>query len=254
MFGGHTVKPRSSRACEAPDSRLYWLTNGAASVKTRLIGKLIAPWLSGEELPVPVARAGYGVKLFFHHAETVHLRLPVSFAAALCIALTAHAGTEEPGIDDIVRLPGNGLIKAGELSRLDGTARLVPGGGLIASFDSDEDGYVSAEELTQGIRAAFAAADANEDGRLTALEQQAWAESLPTRDDTLANPVRFDPNLDRIVTFEEFDMVIRQMAAPFQDEQGRVPISRLKAPEPRPERPSRNPLSASPARSSDTQR
>ena len=32
---------------------------------------------------------------------------------------------------------------------------------------------------------------------LQMLEQQAWARSLPTRDNSLANPVRFDPNLDR---------------------------------------------------------
>ena len=182
------------------------------------------------------------------------MRLLISLASAILFVLSAQAGTEEPAMDDIVRLPGNGLIKAGELSRLDGTARLVPGGGLIASFDTNEDGHVSADELTSGIRAAFASADANEDGRLTALEQQAWAESLPTRDDTLANPVRFDPNLDRVVTFEEFDMVIRQMAAPFQDENGHVPISRLKAADPRPERPSRGPDSASPGRGPGSQR
>ncbi len=176
------------------------------------------------------------------------MRLFISCAAALALGLCAFAGADDRGDDEIVRLPSTGLVKAGELSRLDGTARLVPGGGLIASFDADEDGYVSADELTGGIRAAFAAADANEDGHLTALEQQAWAESLPTRDDTLANPVRFDPNLDRIVTFEEFDMVIRQLAAPFQDELGGILIARLKATEPRPERAERNLLSSAPPR------
>ncbi|MFN3293565.1 MAG: isoaspartyl peptidase/L-asparaginase, partial [Gemmobacter sp.] len=46
--------------------------------------------------------------------------------------------------------------------------------------------------------------------------------SFPVRDDTLANPVRFDPNLDRIVTYEEFYTVILQLAAPYQDGAGNI--------------------------------
>ncbi len=60
--------------------------------------------------------------------------------------------------------------------------------------------------------------------------------SLPTLDDTLSNPVRFDPNLDRLVTFEEFRDVISKLAANYQDANGSIGIARLSAPEPRPER------------------
>ena len=125
--------------------------------------------------------------------------------------------------DGIVRLPARGELKDGQaiaLSELmEGERprgeRLVPGGGLLMSFDTDRDGVVSDDELDAGIAAQYAAADANGDQRLTPLEQTDWAGALPTRDDSLANPVRFDPNLDRVVTIEEFDQVIRQLAAAY---------------------------------------
>ncbi|PKP83197.1 MAG: hypothetical protein CVT79_02695 [Alphaproteobacteria bacterium HGW-Alphaproteobacteria-18] len=109
--------------------------------------------------------------------------------------------------------------------------RLVPGGVLIVSFDANGDGIITQEELREGIAAAFALADANGDGELTALEQQAWAANMPVRDDTLANPVRFDPNLDRIVTYEEFYTVVLQLAASYQDASGNVSVASLAAPE-----------------------
>jgi Icc-related predicted phosphoesterase len=73
-------------------------------------------------------------------------------------------------------------------------------------------GVITVAEREAGILAAFESADADKNGALTAFEQQAWAESLPTHDDSLANPVRFDPNLDRRVSFEEFRAVIRSVA------------------------------------------
>lgn len=156
-------------------------------------------------------------------------------SALLLATLPAVAQAEGDG-DDIVRLPGQGLVKPDGLPAELKLERLVPGGGLIASFDTNGDGRVSALELKDGIRAAFTAADANEDGQLSALEQIDWAESLPTRDDTLANPVRFDPNLDRVVTFEEFAAVINQLAGNYQDADASIDIARLSAPEPKAER------------------
>lgn len=148
----------------------------------------------------------------------------------------AEAGLEDV-VDDLVRLPGQ---PAGRPDKRGGAMpeRLVPGGVLIASFDTNGDGVISQDELREGIAAAFAEADANGDGQLTALEQQAWAANLPARDDTLANPVRFDPNLDRIVTYEEFYGVIIQLAATYQDSAGEVTLASLVAPD-KPERPER---------------
>lgn len=159
-------------------------------------------------------------------------RLLACLAVALALpflAAASDAGTTET--DDIVRLPGEAARPDDGRVPLPRGMRYVPAGGLFASFDADGDGFVTREELRSGIRAAFDEADANEDGHLSALEQQAWAASLPVRDDTLANPVRFDPNLDRIVTFEEFEMVLLQLAENYQDDQGRIEVKGLLIPE-----------------------
>ncbi len=166
--------------------------------------------------------------------------LPVSAQASESVPAAADDG------EDLVRLPGQGLVKADSGPAQRNLGRLVPGGGLIASFDTDNDGRISAEELAEGTRAAFELADANGDGQLVALEQLDWAASLPTRDDTLSNPVRFDPNLDRVVTFEEFHAVIAQLAANYQDEHGTIEMARLSAPEPKPERGDRRPPGENP--------
>ena len=157
-------------------------------------------------------------------------------------ASDAEAEADAFDADDIVRLPGQLTARPDKIHLPGGDPdkpkRLVPGGVLIVSFDTNGDGIISPEELNTGITAAFAQADANGDGQLTALEQQAWAASLPVRDDTLANPVRFDPNLDRIVTFEEFRGVIYQLAATYQDSAGEIAVASLTAPD-KPEREDR---------------
>ena len=131
-------------------------------------------------------------------------------------AIEASAAAAED--DTLVRLPGTGEVKS-EITREKLQAdKLKPGGGLLASFDADEDGRVTRAELEAGIEAAFKAADTKEDGWLTAFEQQDWANSLPTRDDSLTNPVRFDPNLDRRVTFAEFSSVITNLWADYREE------------------------------------
>lgn len=168
--------------------------------------------------------------------------LIASLALSLALPLTAGAsGDEADGteIDEIVRLPGQQAGQPDKIALRGGKAeRLVPGGVLIASFDADANGVISKDELSQGIAEAYALADANGDGELTALEQQAWAANMPVRDDTLANPVRFDPNLDRIVTYEEFYAVIQQLAASYQDGAGDITLASLIAPE-RPEKEDR---------------
>jgi len=162
--------------------------------------------------------------------------LPPLLLSALLLAAPPVSAQAEDNGDELVRLPGQGLVKPDTAPAQRNIGRLVPGGGLFASFDADDDGVISAAELKAGTRAAFLLADRNGDRQLVALEQQDWAAGLPTLDDTLSNPVRFDPNLDRVVTFEEFRDVITKLAANYQDASGSIEIARLSAPDPRPDR------------------
>ena len=147
------------------------------------------------------------------------------------LAFSAHAQVDD---DELVRLPGQGEVRDAKLREKVRVDKLKPGGGLFISFDTDENGRISDDEINAGIPAAFEAADKNADGYLTALEQQDWAASLPTRDDSLANPFRFDPNLDRRVDLEEFTLVINNLGADYADEaSGDIIVADLKAPRPR---------------------
>ena len=133
--------------------------------------------------------------------------------------------------EELVRLPGKGELRTPEQAATDRPVMLKPGSGLFMTFDSDTNGAISAMEIEAGIPVAFKRADRNGDGYLTALEQRAWADSLPTRDDSLANPVRFDPNLDRRVSLEEFDLVINNLARDFrEDGAAEILLAKLKAP------------------------
>jgi hypothetical protein len=169
--------------------------------------------------------------------------LAIVTGVALLLPATAQdAGPSETAAsgDGIVRLPGQGELK-GPLGRQGsqggdraGPRRLLPGGGLLASFDMDGDGLITTAEIDAGIPLAFASADADGDGYVTPLEQQDWSDSLPTRDDSLANPARFDPNLDRRASLEEFDLVVRQIAGVYRAENaGELSIASLAAPEPK---------------------
>ncbi len=132
--------------------------------------------------------------------------------------------------DEIVRLPGQGELKPDAARTVGSADRLISGGGLILSFDADADGKITPAELETGVVKAFANADRNEDGRITPLEQMAWADGLPTRDTSLANPARFDPNLDRVVREGEFvDVVIRFAAGLTDETTGDIHVDRLKS-------------------------
>ena len=155
--------------------------------------------------------------------------LAQSVSASEAAGLVDSDAQDAADADDIVRLPGQGRLKPDAPHGRHASGRLVPGGGLIVSFDANDDGHVTPDELRTGAVAAFTAADANADGSLSALEQQ----DLPTRDDTLANPVRFDPNLDRIVSVTEFVAVVAQLTLDHADPDGNIYLSKLAAPEPK---------------------
>lgn len=158
------------------------------------------------------------------------MSIKISFAFALIVfslAVSAPATADEN--DELVRLPGQGEINP-DVSSVEGLGRLIPGGGLLLSFDMDQDGQITRTEVESGIAAAFTKADANEDGRITPLEQIRWSETLPTRDVSLANPARFDPNLDRSVRTDEFSEIIQAFAALHANEAtGTIPLEALKA-------------------------
>jgi len=138
--------------------------------------------------------------------------------------------------EDVVRLPGQGEIKQELQGEIYG--RLVPGGGLLLSFDADKNGEITPQEIEKGIPTAFDLADRNEDKRMTPLEQISWIETLPTRDVSLANPARFDPNLDRSVRIEEFTEIILALAANYADPtSGSVFVDALKSDSEKPVRP-----------------
>lgn len=147
---------------------------------------------------------------------------------SICLANAAHADDQE---DEILRLPGQGEVRDDAFRGKTKADRLKPGAGLFLTFDADGNGIISSDEITRGIPAAFQTADANGDGYLTALEQQDWARGLPTRDDSLANPFRFDPNLDRRVDLGEFTSVIVNLGRDYASEtSGEIRVSDLKAP------------------------
>ncbi|KCZ52999.1 EF-hand domain-containing protein [Hyphomonas pacifica] len=159
--------------------------------------------------------------------------LAFAVSALLCIPAPIYAqASEDP--DEIVRLPGQGVMRtSGERPGKDKrqkTERLVPGGSLFVSFDKNEDGIITPEELKSGAEAAFLVADTNEDSFLSALEQISWAETLIIRDDTLSNPAYFDPNLDRMVSHEEFMHVINVLAEDYAEETGEILVKSLHAP------------------------
>lgn len=153
--------------------------------------------------------------------------------AALALAglsLSAHAQADE---DELLRLPGQGEVRDEALRQRAQADRLKPGAGLFITFDTNNDGRINQTEINAGIPAAFSDADVNADGFLTALEQQDWARNLPTRDDSLANPFRFDPNLDRRVDLDEFTLVINNLGLDYADEvSGDIIIADLKDPRP----------------------
>ena len=163
-------------------------------------------------------------------------RLMVTAISAMLVTGAAFADPPA-GDDDLVRLPGNGEIRKSPENGKGKAESLVPGGGLMITFDANMDGRITPVEVSDGSKTAFGEADSNGDGWLSALEQIDWARQLPTRDDTLANPTRFDPNLDRMVDIDEFAAVVARLAQDYSDKAtGDILVASLKVVEPEPNR------------------
>lgn len=81
---------------------------------------------------------------------------------------------------------------------------------ILERYDSDHDGVVTRAEMEAGLKADFAAADANHDGRLDedetrAVNEQRWSEGQSTTS-TLV-----DWNHDGAVDFHEFAGTARSL-------------------------------------------
>lgn len=105
--------------------------------------------------------------------------------------------------------------------------RFRPGGMLLKSFDANQDGLVSREELLAGAKAAFAQADANSDGVVSGLEQTAWAARFGGVNDVLSNAMIFDSNLDHSVSQDEFVVGVMRLAEPVKDATGGLQVAKL---------------------------
>ncbi len=157
--------------------------------------------------------------------------MPYLFITTLLLStcLSVMAGAQEPSIetvetvdDSLVRLPDRMQRRFFGRFRSSDSLKFVPGGALILSFDKDNNELISQSELRTGINEAFDLADKNLSGYLSIFEQKEWASTLKVRDDTLANPVRFDPNLNGSISYEEFAGVILMLAKQYQNEKGTI--------------------------------
>ena len=82
-------------------------------------------------------------------------------------------------------------------------AGLPPSAILLLRYDADKDGNITKEEMEAGLKADYAAADANSDNCIDAAEVRAENAMRLRRDSTQASPL-VDWNLDRCVDIREF--------------------------------------------------
>jgi hypothetical protein len=146
-------------------------------------------------------------------------------AIAWAGAALSPAASQAVEIERIERVAG---LPNGSSGRSEGVRIVRPGALLIASFDRDGDGLVTAAELSDGAGRSFAFADRNSDGVLGGFEQSDWAAAVGAAEDVLSNPMLFDTDLDRSVTREEFLAGVRRLSDPLVDARsGAVPFAVL---------------------------
>ena len=80
---------------------------------------------------------------------------------------------------------------------------LPPSAALLLRYDTDKDGYVTRDEMEAGLKADYAAADANGDGCINPAELRAENALRLRREASQASPL-VDWNLDGCVDLREF--------------------------------------------------
>jgi hypothetical protein len=141
------------------------------------------------------------------------LGVVVGAAALTVAALPAAAQVVEAGQVD--RIPGPGM--PGGIASAENMRIMRPAGLLLASFDRNFDGRITAEELDVGTAGAFAVADKNSDGVISGFEQSDWAKAVGSFGDVLSNPMTFDADLDRAITPVEFASGMKRISEPLTD-------------------------------------
>jgi Ca2+-binding EF-hand superfamily protein len=109
----------------------------------------------------------------------------------------------------------------------------------MLSFDANNDGIVTKEELEAGLQRQFAAADTNGDGRLDAAEMQAENDRRWRQSGTASSPL-IDWNQDGVIDFAEFATTARTLFGQLDRDRGgtlagvelRVPVARRAPPDP----------------------
>jgi len=86
-------------------------------------------------------------------------------------------------------------------------AGLPASAALLLRYDADHDGVVTRQEMEAGLKADFAAADANGDGCLDPTETRAENQRRLSRDGAQASPL-VDWNLDGCVDIHEFSNTV----------------------------------------------
>ena len=81
---------------------------------------------------------------------------------------------------------------------------------LFELYDTNHDGMFSRAELEAGLRADFAKADKNHDGRLDADEARAVNQQRWENDASMASPL-VDWNQDGVIDFNEFAATARSL-------------------------------------------
>lgn len=136
-------------------------------------------------------------------------------AATAGLALLALGAAPAALAQDIDRIAGaptpGGAIRAPE-----GVKVVAPGALVFASFDRDQNGVITADEIAAGAAFAFGVADRNGDGVITGFEQTDWAATTGSATDVMSNAMTFDIDLDRAVTQAEFIAGFKRIAGQIQ--------------------------------------
>ena len=109
-------------------------------------------------------------------------------------------------------------------------AGLPASAALLLRYDGNHDGIITRDEMDAGLKADFAAADANGDGCLDPVETRAENQRRLARDGAQASPL-VDWNLDGCVDFREFANTVHSyFDLVDKKKDGRVTLIELRGP------------------------